>query len=98
MGEVVVAATRTDRSVEDLPMPVTVISREQIQETGGMRLSEVFAGANGPSGGKRSWPPGYSCRGYLPITSCTPGWRTPDRPNPPDPLIWIEYRLQTLSG
>lgn len=42
MGEVVVAATRTDRSVEDLPMPVTVISREQIQETGGMRLSEVL--------------------------------------------------------
>ncbi|WP_163379475.1 TonB-dependent receptor plug domain-containing protein [Cyclobacterium sp. SYSU L10401] len=42
MGEVVVAATRTDRSVEDLPMPVTVISRKQIQETGGMRLSEVL--------------------------------------------------------
>ncbi|MEX2564910.1 MAG: TonB-dependent receptor [Cyclobacteriaceae bacterium] len=42
MGEVVVAATRTDRSVEDLPMPVTIITRKQIQETGGMRLSEVL--------------------------------------------------------
>nr|MBI1228915.1 TonB-dependent receptor [Cytophagales bacterium] len=42
LGEVVVAATRTDRSVENLPMPVTIIGNEQIQETGGMRLSEVL--------------------------------------------------------
>ncbi|NHE58714.1 TonB-dependent receptor [Cyclobacterium plantarum] len=42
MGEVVVAATRTDRSVEDLPMPVTIITRKKIQETGGMRLSEIL--------------------------------------------------------
>ena len=42
LGEVVVAATRTDRSVENLPMPVTVIGKQQIEETGGMRLSEVL--------------------------------------------------------
>jgi outer membrane receptor for ferrienterochelin and colicins len=42
LGEVVVSATRTDRSVEDLPMPVTVINQKQIRETGGMRLSEVL--------------------------------------------------------
>jgi len=42
LGEIVVSATRTDRSVEDLPMPVTVIGQEEIQETGAMRLSEVL--------------------------------------------------------
>src|SRR5690606_1070046 len=42
LGEIVVSATRTNRSVEDLPMPVTVIGKEKIQETGAMRLSEVL--------------------------------------------------------
>ncbi|MCC5936859.1 MAG: TonB-dependent receptor [Lunatimonas sp.] len=42
LGEVVVSATRTDRSVEHLPMPVTIIGKNAIQETGGMRLSEVL--------------------------------------------------------
>ncbi len=42
LSEVVVSATRTDRSVEDLPMPVTVLSQEKIQETGGLRLSDVL--------------------------------------------------------
>ncbi|GMQ25908.1 TonB-dependent receptor [Algoriphagus sp. oki45] len=42
LQEVVVAATRTDRTVEDLPMPVTVLNSEQIQQTGGLRLSEVL--------------------------------------------------------
>lgn len=42
LGEVVVAATRTNRSVEDLPMPVRVISNAQVRETGGMRLSDVL--------------------------------------------------------
>lgn len=42
LQEVVVAATRTERSVEDLPMPVTVLNTEKIQETGGMRLSEIL--------------------------------------------------------
>jgi outer membrane receptor for ferrienterochelin and colicins len=42
LEEVVVSATRTDRSVSDLPMPVTVLSQEKIQQTGGIRLSEVL--------------------------------------------------------
>ena len=42
LEEVVVSATRTDRSVEDLPMPVTVLGKEKIQQTGGIRLSEVL--------------------------------------------------------
>ncbi len=42
LDEVVVSATRTDRSVEDLPMPVTVLSQDKIQETGGIRLSDVL--------------------------------------------------------
>lgn len=39
---VVVSATRTERSVEQLPMPVTVLDSESIQETGGIRLSEIL--------------------------------------------------------
>lgn len=42
LEEVVVSATRTDRSIADLPMPVTVLSQEKIQQTGGIRLSEVL--------------------------------------------------------
>lgn len=42
LEEVVVGATRTNRSVEDLPMPVTVIGTEKIQRTGALRLSEVL--------------------------------------------------------
>lgn len=42
LQEVVVAATRTDRTVEDLPMPVTVLNSEKINQTGGLRLSEVL--------------------------------------------------------
>lgn len=42
LEEVVVSATRTDRLLEDLPMPVTVLKAETIQETGGIRLSEIL--------------------------------------------------------
>ncbi|MFC3416981.1 TonB-dependent receptor [Algoriphagus hitonicola] len=42
LDQVVVSATRTERSVEDLPMPVTVLNSQKIQETGGMRLSEIL--------------------------------------------------------
>ncbi len=42
LQEVVVAATRTDRTVEDLPLPVTVLNEKAIQETGGIRLSEIL--------------------------------------------------------
>lgn len=47
LGEVVVSATRTTRSVADLPMPVQVLSRKQIEATGGMRLSEVLSEQTG---------------------------------------------------
>src|SRR5690606_32659358 len=42
LDEVVIGATRTNRSVEDLPMPVTVIGNDKIQKTGALRLSEVL--------------------------------------------------------
>ncbi|EMS30849.1 TonB-dependent receptor [Mariniradius saccharolyticus AK6] len=42
LHEVVVSATRTERSVEQLPMPVTVLDTEKITQTGGIRLSEVL--------------------------------------------------------
>jgi outer membrane receptor for ferrienterochelin and colicins len=42
LDEVVVAATRTDRTVESLPLPVTVLNSEKIQQTGGLRLSDVL--------------------------------------------------------
>ncbi|WP_111669276.1 TonB-dependent receptor [Algoriphagus litoralis] len=42
LQEVVVAATRTDRTVEDLPLPVNVLNEKSIQETGGIRLSEIL--------------------------------------------------------
>jgi len=47
LNEVVVSATRTDRTVEDLPMPVSVIGKKAIQETGGIRLSEVLSEQTG---------------------------------------------------
>jgi outer membrane receptor for ferrienterochelin and colicins len=42
LQEIVVSATRTERSVEQLPMPVTVLNGEKIKETGGIRLSEIL--------------------------------------------------------
>jgi outer membrane receptor for ferrienterochelin and colicins len=42
LQEIVVAATRTERSVEQLPMPVTVLNTEKIAETGAIRLSEIL--------------------------------------------------------
>ena len=42
LEEVVIGATRTNRSVEELPMPVTVIGHDKIQKTGALRLSEVL--------------------------------------------------------
>ncbi|AKP51605.1 TonB-dependent receptor plug domain-containing protein [Cyclobacterium amurskyense] len=47
LNEVVVSATRTDRTVADLPMPVSVIGKKVIQETGGIRLSEVLSEQTG---------------------------------------------------
>lgn len=42
LNEVVVSATRSQRSVADLPMPVQVVNRQQIQETGAMRITDLL--------------------------------------------------------
>lgn len=42
LEEVMVTATRTARSTEDIPLPVEVISAEEIQRMGSMRLQEVL--------------------------------------------------------
>lgn len=42
LESVVVSATRTERNVEDVPLPVTVISGEQVQNMGSMRLKDVL--------------------------------------------------------
>tara|TARA_B110000046_G_C13012383_1_gene407260 strand:- start:114 stop:2432 length:2319 start_codon:yes stop_codon:yes gene_type:complete len=47
MKEFVVTATRTERNVEDVPIPVTVVSGEQIESMGSMRLGEVLAEQTG---------------------------------------------------
>jgi outer membrane receptor for ferrienterochelin and colicins len=47
LNEVVVSATRTDRTVEDLPMPISVVGKKAIQESGGIRLSEVLSEQTG---------------------------------------------------
>lgn len=47
LGEVIVSATRTTRSVEDLPMPVTVVTQKELRNVGGMRISEVLSEQTG---------------------------------------------------
>lgn len=47
LNEVVITATRTERNVADIPIPVTVISNEQIKSMGSMRLDEVLAEQTG---------------------------------------------------
>lgn len=42
LDEVVVTATRTEKMVSALPMPVTVVSQKQIQQMGSLRLNEVL--------------------------------------------------------
>ncbi|KAB7729279.1 TonB-dependent receptor [Rudanella paleaurantiibacter] len=42
LNEVVVTATRTERPMGALPMPVTVIGREQIRQMGALRLNDVL--------------------------------------------------------
>ncbi|MDZ7695084.1 MAG: TonB-dependent receptor [Balneolaceae bacterium] len=46
-GSVVVTATRTRRDLEEVPVPVTVVPKKEIQSTGSMRLSEVLAEQTG---------------------------------------------------
>ncbi|SOD92421.1 TonB-dependent receptor plug domain-containing protein [Spirosoma fluviale] len=42
IDEVVVTATRTERPMGALPLPVSVISRKQIQQMGSLRLNDVL--------------------------------------------------------
>ena len=42
LDEVVVTATRTKRQLSSLPMPVTLISKKQIQRTGSVRLRDIL--------------------------------------------------------
>jgi len=42
LNEVVVTATRTPRSVTDVPVPVTVIGQNKIERIGALRLNEVL--------------------------------------------------------
>ena len=41
-NEIVITATQTEKNVQDLPIPVTVITETQIKQMGSMRLSEVL--------------------------------------------------------
>ncbi len=40
--EVVVTATRTERELKDIPLPLTIITREQIQASGAVRLADIL--------------------------------------------------------
>lgn len=42
LSEVVITATRTVRQLSSLPMPVTLISKKQIQKTGTTRLKDIL--------------------------------------------------------
>jgi outer membrane receptor for ferrienterochelin and colicins len=42
LGEVVITATRTEKMLSALPMPVAVVSQAQIRAIGSMRLTEVL--------------------------------------------------------
>ncbi len=42
LSDIVVTATRTERSVDEVPMPVQVITEEQIDQIGSLRLNEVL--------------------------------------------------------
>lgn len=42
LDEVIVTATRTVRQLSSLPLPVTLISKDQLQKTGVLRLDEIL--------------------------------------------------------
>ena len=42
LGEVIVTATRTERSIDNIPMPVQLVAEEQIERIGSLRLDEVL--------------------------------------------------------
>ena len=47
LDEVVVTATRTDKKIEELPIPITTISAREIQNRGIVRLNEILAEQTG---------------------------------------------------
>ncbi|HWK58437.1 MAG TPA: TonB-dependent receptor [Parapedobacter sp.] len=47
LDEVVVTATRTDKKIEELPIPITTISAREIQNPGIVRLNEILAEQTG---------------------------------------------------
>jgi outer membrane receptor for ferrienterochelin and colicins len=47
LDETIVTATRSDRKWSSLPMPVTVIKKEQIQQMGALRLNDVLTEQTG---------------------------------------------------
>ncbi len=47
LSEVVVTATRSDRKLADVPIPVTIIGQEQIQSSGASRLDEILSEQTG---------------------------------------------------
>ncbi|MGB5820247.1 MAG: TonB-dependent receptor [Saonia sp.] len=42
LNEVIVTATRTQRQLSSLPLPVTLIAKKQLQQTGVIRLNEIL--------------------------------------------------------
>lgn len=42
LDDIVVTATRTNRKLDEVPVPVTIINQEQIQRMGALRLNEVL--------------------------------------------------------
>lgn len=47
LDEVIISATRTERLVKDIPMPVSVIKGETVERMGALRLNEVLAEQTG---------------------------------------------------
>ncbi len=47
LEETVISATRTEQSLKDVPMPITVIDKESINKMGALRLNEVLAEQTG---------------------------------------------------
>lgn len=47
LSEVVVTATRSDRKLTDVPIPVSIIGQEQIQSSGASRLDEILSEQTG---------------------------------------------------
>jgi len=47
LEEVILTATRTERQLSSLPMPVTLISKKEILQSGTIRLNEILSEQTG---------------------------------------------------